>query len=141
MRRWLRPKAAGSFIKSLGTDDAEFARLYAVQPLLDQGEERAQVSHAVRSCSDQKDSEGQARHILLVLESPVHRQQDVEMSRDSAEQFAVLDAFPTLPSDRRCIHPGELGGQVGWQVFVKKNAHLSGPSSLQIPALQSLARG
>ena len=135
------PQAADSFIHLLGTDDTEFPRLNAPHPLLDHGEERAQVNHTVRWRPHEKDPEGQACQVLLVLEVPVHGQQGIKPPRDPPKQFTVLDAFPSLANDRRRIESVELGSKIGGQILVKKNAHSSAPIPSQVPALQWLERG
>jgi hypothetical protein len=132
------PPAAGSFIHLLGTDRAELTWLKLTQCIEDGRQNELQVDQSIRWSANQENAERQPGEALLLLEVPIHRQESVKAPGHLAEQFPVGDPLPAFCRNRGCLVADEARDQIGWQVLIKKNAHSSARTPLQVPALQQL---
>ena len=104
-------------------DDAQLSGRQRCQSVQNAAHKRPQMNHAVRGRSNDDDPQTKGAQVLLVLEAPIHAQQDVETPTGTPQQFPVRRPRPAC-----CLHGADLvsrqlGGESTWQIHVKQNAH------------------
>ena len=89
----------------------------------DRGDEWPEVHHSVGRGENEEHAERQPCDILLEVDAPVHGQQRVVLPTHASEKVAVLDTGPATADDGGGAVAFEDGGEIYWELLVKKNAH------------------
>ncbi len=88
--------------------------------------ERFKVRDTIRWGTDKKHGERQPGEIVLELDAPIHRDQRIVLTPHAPQKLAVRDARPATSDDGVDTVAFERGGEVEWELLVKKNAHQRG---------------
>jgi len=89
---------------------------------------REKMNHPIGVGAQQDDGKRKPRSSVLLWESFVHREEQIEVAGvgDEAEEFAVADASPAGLRNGLDPMAGEFPRQVLWKTFVEKDAHSGG---------------
>src|SRR3990172_4413156 len=104
-------------------DAPQLTRLNFSQGGQDCWHEGAEMDERVRWLQHEDHAECSVGEVLLECHALVHRDQSAELPMCSTQQLAVCDTGPPETNNRFNIVPGQLGGEIDRNVFVKKNAH------------------
>jgi hypothetical protein len=74
-------------------------------------------------CGKQKNGDATASEILLVSQTLIRRDEEIELCFSEAQQFAVLDTVPTATLHRLAIMPGQVLCQGPRDAFIEPDRH------------------
>jgi hypothetical protein len=107
---------AGQFDDFVGAGSGANAQYESGLDREESGEDRRhkqpQIPHTVSRRANEDDAEWQCRNVLLKLDTPVHRHEDIIVTPHAEQQLAVLDPRPTLTGHRIHIMSAEFRTEV-----------------------------
>ncbi len=102
------PTAAVGFIHLLGTNNRYGARPDPRKNGHNPWHQRPEVVDVIAYGANCDHGDLKQRQVLLILQIPVHREEDIELPGGPAQEFAVLDAGPATLGDRSRLVPRQV---------------------------------